>query len=81
MTGIPNPSITVMTHAARRVAQKHRRITSASYLILETIQPVNPGTSEMPANIKASIVENIIKPQSDDRSHRGLVLDNGLKVL
>ena len=36
--------------------------------------------AKMPVPIEAGVVENIITPQSDDRSYRGIVLANGLKV-
>ena len=34
----------------------------------------------MANTVEARIVTDIIKSQNDDRSHRGLVLSNGLKV-
>ena len=41
---------------------------------------VTMNLAEMTHTAQAKVVTDIIKSQNDDRSHRGLVLDNGLKV-
>ena len=42
--------------------------------------PITMDSLAVAHTAKARVVTDIIKSQNDDRSHRGLVLDNGLKV-
>ena len=35
----------------------------------------------MSSSSVVKVIDNIVKPESDDRQYRGLVLTNGLKVL